>query len=941
MKKFIAIPISVLFFCLCISGISLAQEQYGNIRGKVTDTNDEPLPGVTVTLECPLYGTRAMMSSSGGIFRFLNLPSGNYSLKCELSGFKTHVEENIIIRVGNNFDFPVVLEQATLAEDVTVVATSPIVDTKKTGSAYNVNEVMLQEIPSARDPWEILKQIPGIDMWDENVGGSKSGEELAFSAKGSGTIGSGNFVMDGINITDNYARGASSRYYDFDSFEEFQVITTGQNPAIKTGGVSINMVTRRGGNKLEFLGRFFFTNGKLQGDNRTQELIDLGYVGNQINQLTDYGFQAGGPIFKDKLWFWLGYGIQDIRLLSINNYPQDTRIESFNAKLNFQLSAKDRGELAFIYNDKTVFSYNVGPKRPPEATYDQVTNGNPLVKLEYEHVFSDTFLLSLKMAHNWGSYGFDPRGGMDAQAGYDYGTGMYSGTTEYQRGHKPSYNAQVDGNYFLEGFLGGAHEFKFGVEYRLTPSWGEHIWPGGVRKYYLNGQPYIAQLHRCLWDQESDRLSFYFNDAYNIGRFTFNLGFRVDRENSWANELEVPANPIAPEIMPAFTYSAIDPGVVFWTFAPRLGFTFDLTGDGKTILRANIGRYSFWTTNLGGKLAMTEENKAQYFWEDINGDDLVSKDELVGYPYDGLLSYSGFNIFDPTNPVSPFEIDPNLESQLTDELFLGLEREIFKDFSLGANITLRRNFRSQWTVAFNRDTGQKDNQEDWEGPYRGSIEVDGITYDYEYWAPKTHRFELPHSIIENRPDYHTNHASFEVVATKRLSHRWMMNASFSFMRTTDRWGERGGLDPTNVEFRDGGNILSDPRWMAKVNFLYQLPWGFNFSGFAHIRDGWAWERYLLVRAPERAAKGLGTWVVLFIEQWGTTRLSNFYNVDLSLSKDFVLGRYGRLTLQLDAFNVFNFDHDIWRDNWMNGPSYNEITQILNPRIIRLGVRYRF
>jgi hypothetical protein len=940
MKRSLAIMVSILFFCLNLSEISLAQEQYGNIRGKVTDSKKEPLPGVTVTLDCPLYGTRSKMSSPGGVFRFLNLPSGTYSLKCELSGFKTHVEENIIIRVGNNFDFPVVLEQATLEEDITVVATSPIVDTKKTGAAYNVTEVMLQDVPSARDPWAILKQIPGIDVWNENIGGSTSGEQSGFSGKGVMSGGSGNYTMDGINITDNYARGASSRYYDFDSFEEIQVVTTGQNPAIKTGGVS-NMVTRRGGNKFELLGRFFFTNQKLQGDNRTQELIDLDYVGNQINQLTDYGFQAGGPILRDKIWFWLGYGVQDIRLLSIDNYPQDTKIESINAKLNFQLSPKDRGELAFIYNDKTVFSRYVGPRRPPEASYDQIGNGFPLVKLEYERMFSDTFLMTLKLSYSWGWFGFDPRGGMDVQAGYDFYTGMYSDTATYQRVNRPSYNAHLDGNYFLEGFLGGDHEFKFGLEYRLTPSWGDHIWPGGVRKYYFKGQPFQAQIHRCVWDNESDRFSLYFNDAYSVGRFTFNLGFRMDRENSWANEQGVPANPIAPEIMPAYTHPDIDPGVVFWTFSPRIGFTYDISGDGKTVLKASIGRYGFWPPNLGGSLAMTEENKAQYRWNDHNGDDFVSKDELVGYPYDGLLSYSGFDIFDPTNPVSPFEINPALKWGLTDELFVGVEREIFKDFSLGANITLRKNYRNAWWVNFNRETGQKDNQEDWDGPYQGSETVDGVTYEYEYWAPKTHRFELPNRIRENRPDFHKNHLSLEIVATKRLSNRWMINASFSYQKNTDHFGDRGYLDPTNIEFLEGGDNLLDPRWMAKINFLYQLPWGFNFSGFAHVRDGWIWEPYLRVKAPERAAKGLGTLINLKVEKRGKTRLANFYNVDLSLSKDFALGRYGKLTIQVDAFNVFNSDHDIWRAQRLNSPYYNEITEILNPRVIRVGLRYRF
>jgi len=941
MKKTLAIPVSVLFFCLCISGIAFAQEQYGNIRGKVTDSDKEPLPGVTITLECPLYGIRSMMSSPGGIFRFLNLPSGTYSLKCELSGFRTYVEENIFIRVGNNFDFPIILEQATLEEDVTVVATSPIVDTKKTGAAYNVTEVMLQEVPSARDPWVILKQIPGIDVWQENVGGSTSGEQALWSGKGATTYFSGNYVMDGVNTTSMHATGITDRYFDFDSFEEIQVVTTGQNPSIKTGGVSINMVTRRGGNKLEFLGRFFFTNDKLQGDNRSQELIDLDYVGNQINQVTDYGFQAGGPLFRDKLWFWLGYGIQDIRLLSIDGYPADTKFESFNAKLNFQLSRKDRGELAFILTDKTQFNRFVGPRRPPEATYDLVGNGAPLVKMEYEHMFSDTFLMALKLAHSWGWFGYDPNGGMDTQNGVERSTGANFGTAQYQRVRRPSYNAQLDANYFLEGFLGGDHELKFGVEYRLTPQWGENIWPGGVRRYFFYGEPFQAVILRTVTDTAKDRISFYFNDSYSHGRLTFNLGLRLDRENSWANEVDVPENPIAPAIMPAYTHPAIDPGVVFWTLQPRLGMTYDITGDGKTIFRANIGRYSFWPPNLGSALATSGGNSATYFWDDLDGNNLVSTEELVGYPYDGLLSYSGYDAFNPTSTETPYEIDPNLKLDLTDELFIGLEREIFKDFSLGSNITIRKNYRNQWWVDFNRETGQKDNQGDWEGPFQGSITVDGKTYDYEYWAPKTHRFDLPNSILENRPDFHKNHTSLEVVATKRLSNRWMMNASFSVQKNTDHYGERGYIDPTNIKYMEGADDLGDPRWMAKINFLYQLPWGFNFSGFAHIRDGWVWRQYIRVKSQERQDKGLGTFVNLDVEKRGETRLPNFYNVDLSLSKDFIFGRYGRLTLQIDAFNVFNFDHDIWRTNLLNSPYYNEIEEILNPRVIRLGVRYRF
>lgn len=941
MKKIQAGFCLFLIILLFTSGGTLAQEQYGHIRGKVTDSNKEPIPGVTVILECPLYGMRSMVSSPSGVFRFLNLATGTYSLKCELSGFKTYIEENIIIRVGNNFDFPVVLEQAVLEEEVTVVATSPIVDTKVTGTTFNISEVMRQEIPSVRDPWAILKQAPGIYISGENVGGVDTGNKSTWTSKGTGTEYFGNFNLDGVNVTDMTPLGNSSRFYDFDSFEEIMIVTTGQDPSIKTGGVSINMVTRRGGNKVEFLGRFFFTNDKLQGDNRTQELIDLDYGGNQINQLTDYGFQAGGPILRDKIWFWLGYGVQDVRLLSIDGYPNDTKIESFNAKMNFQLSPRDRGELAFISNNKSVFNRSVGPFRPPEATYNEVGNGNPLVKLEYERMFSDTFLMTLKLARSWGWFGRDPNGGLDTQAGYDYYTGILSGTTEYLRENRPSFNAQIDGNYFLEEFLGGNHEFKFGAEYRQTPDYGDHIWPGGVRKYYSNGKSLEALVHRCLFDRTSDRFSFYFNDSYTRGRLTFNLGLRLDRENFWNDEIEVPANPVAPEIMPAFTMPRIDVGVNLWTFSPRLGLTFDLTGDGKTILRVNVARYGWWPDNLASILSVTEENLAWYDWNDLNEDDLVSTDELVGYPYDGLLAYSGYNAFDPTNPVSPYEIAEDLPTGFTDELLFGVEREIFKDFAVSANITLRKLHKWNWWVDFNRETGQKDNRDDWGDPIQGSTTIDGMTYNYEYWAPETHRFELPNEIFESWPNWSSNYAGLEIIATKRLSNRWMLNASFTIQQNIEHYREGSYTDPTNIDKFDGGSSYNDSRWMAKLNFLYQLPWGINFSGFAYAREGTPNIQWIRVYAPERRAKGLGSFAQILVEKPGETRFSNFYNVDLGLSKDFVLGQYGRLSIQVDAFNVFNFHHTLARMSRLDSPRYGEITGILNPRVIRFGIRYRF
>jgi hypothetical protein len=262
--------------------------KYGNLRGIVVDKDGAPLPGVTVTLESELLAPHSVVTSEGGLFRLINVSPGFYTLKCVLSGFKTYFQKNLDIRVGTNFDLKIVLEMATIEEEVTVKAESPVVDTKKTSTGANVTQAMLQDVPSARDPWVILQQTAGIQVAQENVGGSASGTQSIYLSRGT-TYQSSTWNMDGITITDQAAL-ASPMYYDFDSFDEMRIVTGGQDASIQTAGVSLNFITRRGDNRFQGMARVFFTSDDLQGENRTEELKELNYVGDRISQLMDYGF---------------------------------------------------------------------------------------------------------------------------------------------------------------------------------------------------------------------------------------------------------------------------------------------------------------------------------------------------------------------------------------------------------------------------------------------------------------------------------------------------------------------------------------------------------------------------------------------------------------------------------------------------------------------------
>jgi len=920
---------------LLVAGLSFSQQQYGNIRGIVADPEGMPLPGVSVTLEGAIAPASTITSESGA-FRFVNLAPGIYTCKFELSGFNDYLQENVVIRIGSNVDLKVKMTPVALSEEVTVVARVPVVDKKKTGTATNVSSEQLQEIPSARDPWVVMQSVPGISSSSRvNVGGSESGQQVGPEARGN-VSASHQLYLDGVDITENAGSGGGSpMYYDFDTFEEMQVVTGGKDASFQTGGVAINMVTRRGTNKFEAMGRLFYTPEALQSNNATDEMKELGLSGNKIERIIDVGFQLGGPIIKDKLWFWAGFGEQNIKRVLISGNPERTRIPGLNFKANFQLSPKNRMELNIVYTRKFQPDRGASATRPHETTVDMKAMNLPM-KLEDEHFFSDNLLLSAKFhvfPRWWNQF---PYGGMDTVPSNDLVTGLWWDSYSSFNSDRPAYSGTVDGNLFVEEVLGGNHEFKFGVEYRWTPITSSSDYGGGALKYYWDGEPYRARLYReYRRDYEGQRFSAYVSDTFTAGSLTFNLGLRYDREKSFLKGTNIKAAKMAPDLMPAISVGAIDPNLVWGNFSPRAGFTYDIGGDGRTLIRANLARYA---NQLGGgvvrHISPTATAYVTYYWNDLSGDNNIQLDELVGYPYDGLLSYSGFDPWNPTSIASPNEIDPNVNAPLTDEAILGIEREVITDFSLSANLILRRNHRFVWYPYIGI------NQANWIGPYTGTVAYDGNSYPYEYWTLDQKR--PVGTIMTNQPDYHENYSGIEIVADKKFSKGWMMNASFTYQTHSQHYGDKGYHDPTNIDMLEG--TPSNEyflKWMAKISFLVRLPYGIDCSGFFVTRQGSIQAQQIVAQAPERAAAGLGSTVTLYTEKFGDTRLDTMTMLDLRLQKDFITASWGTISLSIDGFNILNAAPALVRYSTINSSRANDVEAVLNPRVFRIGLRYKF
>jgi len=301
-----------------------AQVRTGNVYGQISDPDGNALPGVTVTLTGSLTAPLTSISSAEGNFRFLSLPpASDYTVKAELEGFKTEIRESVIIVVGSNVELNIIMTMGAIEEEVTVTAVTPVVDTKKTSVGMNVTQEVLQSLPTARDPWVVLSMAPSVIIDRENVGGAESGQQSGYTARGS-TSGSQNvWAMDGMVITDPAAIGASPSYYDFDAFEEMNITVGGADVTIQTGGIALNMVTRRGGNRVSLGGRFYLVDGtKFQAKNEQfvedTQATEPSFLGlNLITENKDYGFNLGFPIVRDKAWFWGSWGVQDIKTTTV------------------------------------------------------------------------------------------------------------------------------------------------------------------------------------------------------------------------------------------------------------------------------------------------------------------------------------------------------------------------------------------------------------------------------------------------------------------------------------------------------------------------------------------------------------------------------------------------------------------------------------------------
>ena len=339
-------PLAVLFVVLALGVVQAAGQSSdtGSLRGRVADATGASLPGVTITATSPavMGGSLTAVTSPDGVYRLPSLPPGVYEFKYELQGFKPVLVQGVRITVGIGLTIDKVLEVAALQETMTVVGESPIVDTRNTAGGATVTNEILENVPSSRDLWNTVQQVPGVVVPRENVGGFESTQLSSMSVHGSGASAV-QHNLNGIDMTLMHQDNLGAGYFSTDSYEEIQVTTTGISAEHSRGGLIINQVVKSGANSFRGLLGYYYEDDKTMASNIDDDLRARGVrtEGSPLDHLVDFSAQLGGPIWKDRIWFFEAFRQYNVYPYVLNCfYPDgprctnDAKLRNIDTKIN-------------------------------------------------------------------------------------------------------------------------------------------------------------------------------------------------------------------------------------------------------------------------------------------------------------------------------------------------------------------------------------------------------------------------------------------------------------------------------------------------------------------------------------------------------------------------------------------------------------------------------
>jgi hypothetical protein len=923
---------------LVVATAALGQTS-GGLSGKVIDTTGAALPGVTVEARSPsLQGVRTDVTGSDGTYHFALLPPGAYDVHFALEGFGPVQRSNVRISLGKDATIDVRMSTAAITEELTVVATAPVLDTGSTSTGANLDQRTIESLPTARNYASIVQVAPGVSS-DANPSNAGQSTISVYGSSGAENA----FYIDGVNTT-NMEYGFQGKELNFEFVQEVDVKTGGYEAEYgrSTGGI-ISVITKSGGNA--FSGDLFTY---YDADDLQSDADDVVSTAGRTVGFTreDYGADVGGYLWRDKLWYFVAY---DSVSHSIDNeLPEPQAGVVVGSK-----SERDLGSAKLTYNvapnQSLVLTFLQDPRIDTGAINDanHTLNGEPSTYLGRQDLGGRDYALRYDGTVG-GQWVFSAQGARHQEAN-SVGPATSAGDAVQYR--------DIDDNGFQRGGFGliqkkdfdrshygasamrllGPHELKAGLEYERDKAEVIKRMSGGqqVEVYDNPNNPAKPIYRHFYWTTPSATIgnaplselnaapehkvtTAYVQDRWSVNdRFVVNYGVRWDRQ----------------QIVDSAGVVQID---LKDDYAPRFGFVFDPSGNHQAKVFGSFGR----------------------FYEEIPMDLVIRSYSYERQPR--IINYDPISHTPDPNAEADLGVesailgglitpaDPDLKNQYLNEYIVGYEREVMPQLAVGVK-GIYRNYGRVVEDFLCADDGTYCIGNPGEGLMK---EVFTLDYSTTFAAPKAKR----------------TFKGVQLDATKRFSNHWQAIASYLYSKLDGNFdGEYApftnvGADPNisaaydYYDFFTNGSDLSkitnrgplsnDRRHQFKVSGTYDTPFRLVLGAAAYWRSGTPVTRY-------GYSDAYGRYEFFLTNRGAEGRTPSNYDLDVHLGYPIPLGRGLELNLALDVFNVLNTQRAVLVDQRWGfqeadnasltpvNPDYGEAVLRTPPTSARVGVRLSF
>jgi len=978
MKSRAAVLVAFALVVLCAAP-TFAQTTQGRLTGLVADTQGAILPGVTVTATSPsLIGVQTTVTQPDGKYLFPALPTGVYKLAFELSGFQKLTRENIQVILGQTISVDVQLPIASLSESVNVTGASPVVDVTTTKVGTDLKGDALVAVPNSTDVWGALSEAPGVRMQGFDVGGSHKSQQSGYEVFG--ITNQARVVSDGVDHTEGV--GGTGFYEDYYANEEVTVSGLGSDVEMNSGGAAIATTIKTGGNIFHGLENIAYEPGKFVGSNGVaSDITSRGYTcppnsngvpqcDNPVLLFYEGHLDLGGPIVKDKSWFYGAYNHFKINK-AVAGVSQSVAtdlgiFDNFTGKATWKPTQNNTIIGYFQQGRKQKPYRGLSTLTPPESILAQDSYSR-MGKGEWQRVFTNRLFLDVNVGSFYLNWPMQPAVDYKTSPPLQFrgngsraGAGWIPFTTTR---HKPQVKAQA--TYYLPD-KAGSHDFKFGFENLYDSYRYGHNGRSGPIRYSYKGINTSLPPDRIIFLDTGDpgsygsswvagpnidmHYAFYAQDRWAPNnRLTITLGLRIDYQRVGYGDAirqplihdQIPVGldsgcTVAPcYIFPASTNVPAHDFLKNTNPAPRLGVSYDLTGKGRTVLKAFYGRYynnladGFSAANPG------DIRQATFNFIDVYGDQRYHGPENLGT----LRSRTG---------GADAPIDPNMKTPYAEEISGSFETQLPGESAVRVTY-VRKNQRNT-------------------APFYGTNLIPAWVGQLTVPATETvngqvyNLLDVPDAVANSTDGLYTNfpgdsdyhYDTIELAYNKRLKN-FFVQTSFDYQwrsdlrspcsttcNTADISTSPLSADPIGTNYFIDPNPAVPNRQKTTIyhfQFLgrYTLPYEIGAALNWRYQSGFPYAQYAS-DSPDLNVSAVGA--PFFTQNLNQNRSENVSLVNLRFDKGFSLGGRTKLTGMFDIYNLLNRD-PVTNFNMIAGGSYKTVIAVLDPRVFQIGARFEF